>query len=133
MQCRAFLPEKLVERIEEDGSLDLLTEWFMFLDWLTEHRKAQAIRAQIVRFLEANAPATLTAILNDVQVSLNIAPQRLLPKVMLALVELQQDGTIWEYHQPTIVNPLEYAWMSEIDVPTISEKQKLPQAMGSGK
>lgn len=66
----------------------------------------------ILEFIAAQGPATLEQICWDLWQQLPLKINEILPTVVKALANLQQQGQICQYDPSTsLVNPMEYAWV----------------------
>lgn len=75
----------------------------------------QKIKDRIIDLLEASEPCTLEMMLEEVRVMCDIRRQNLLPQVITALAAMIDAGTICEYEQMPIDDPLEYAWLLSVE------------------
>ncbi len=71
----------------------------------------QQVEGAIVNCLAASEPCTLEELLEEVRVQCEVRQQILLPTVITAIASLMEAGTICEYDQPPLDDPLEYAWL----------------------
>ena len=71
----------------------------------------QQIQNEIVNYLAACEPVSLEEILEVVRSRCKVRAEILLPTSITAISSLQEAGTICEYDQPPLDDPLEYAWV----------------------
>jgi hypothetical protein len=68
------------------------------------------IHDTIKNLLDASGPCTLEEILEEVRIQEGISRNQVLPKTLIAIVDLIAAGEICEYEQMPLEDPLEYAW-----------------------